>query len=156
MGLFSRYQALKIQALQYDIFVHPLHDPGVFHDAVNFLRLYTRTYRYALVFLDHEGSGQEQLSSAEMSQMLRQKLEKNGWEQRVEVIVLAPELEIWLWINSSNMAAAVGWKNYAELKSELIQQKFWTDDALKPQQPKEAFEHILKKSTPSKIVIHFL
>lgn len=58
-GLLSRHQALGIRPITYDIFRHDKRDPGCWTDAHNYLRPYTRQYRYAMVLFDHEGSGQE-------------------------------------------------------------------------------------------------
>lgn len=94
-GLLPRYRVLGISSLTYDIYSHPQRDPGVYQQAVNFLRPLQNLYRYALVFLDREGSGQEHKTAAQISEELKTNLERNGWLARAEAVVFDPELEIW-------------------------------------------------------------
>ncbi len=143
-GLLSRYESLNIKRISYEIFVHPYRDPGVYHYAVDFLRPYSSQYSYALVFLDREGSGQEG-SVDEISKKIKKDIEKSGWQNRVEVIVFDPELEIWVWAESPHTAEALGWNSYPELKAWLIQQGLWKQDTSKPERPKEAVEMSLKE-----------
>ena len=145
-GLLSRYRSLGIRQVSYDIFIHPHHDPGVYHDAANFLRAFSNDYSYALIFLDHEGSGQETTQPDEVARKIREGVERNGWPGRVEVIVFHPELEIWVWTESPQVAKTLGWDTYSELKSWLIDQKFWEPSSSKPKRPKEAVEMSLSKT----------
>jgi hypothetical protein len=146
-GLLSRHQALNIRLLtpdNYDIYVHPRHDPGVYQEAADFLRQYLREYSYALVFLDHEGSGQEQSSPDATTNALRENIEQNGWRNRVEVLVFRPEFEIWLWTDSPHVSNALGWDSFSALRQWLAQENLWAQDEPKPQRPKEALEQALK------------
>lgn len=145
-GLFSRYQALNIREISYKIVVHPLHDPGVYNDAANFLRPFSTQYSYTLVFLDYEGSGQEEkIVPGKMAKKIKKEIEQNGWLRRVEVIVFEPELEKWVWIESSYTAKSLGWSDYSELKKWLTVQKLWEENTPKPKRPKEALERCLEK-----------
>ncbi|MGQ9859519.1 MAG: hypothetical protein ACUVS3_12650 [Thermodesulfobacteriota bacterium] len=47
--LEHRQHALGIRPITFDIFVHPRRDPGVYHEAEEFLRPLQSQYRYALV-----------------------------------------------------------------------------------------------------------
>ena len=143
-GILGRHDAFHTKRIEYDIFVHPLHDPGVYKNAVEFLRPYLNQYKYALVFLDREGSGQERNTASQISHDLRKQLERNGWSERAEVIVFDPELEIWAWVDSAQMAQTLGWMDYRQLKNHLIQRGFWQRNRPKPQRPKEAFEWALR------------
>lgn len=144
-GLLSRHESLNIKQISYEIFVHPLHDPGVYDDAANFLRQFSNQYLYALVFVDYEGSGQEQTLPGDIAIKVRKEIERNGWSNRVEVIVFDPELEIWVWADSPHTASALGWNSFPGLKNWLTQQGFWAQNAAKPQRPKEAVEIALRK-----------
>lgn len=143
-GLLSRNESLNTREISYEIFVHPLRDPGIYHNATNFLRPFSSQYSYALVFIDYEGSGQEQTSSHEISENVKRDVEMNGWPNRVEVIVFDPELEIWVWSESPHTAEALGWDSYSELKSWLTSQRIWQENASKPERPKEAVEVALR------------
>lgn len=145
-GLFPRYQSLNMKQITYEIFVHPLRDPGVFHNAADFLRPLSNDYSYSLVFLDYKGSGQEGTHPQEIARGIKKDIERNGWPNRSEVIVLDPELEIWLWVDSPHTAGALGWNNYSELKGWIIEQGIWEQNNSKPKRPKEAVEMALKKN----------
>jgi hypothetical protein len=141
--LLSRFIVLEIRQITYDIFVHPLRDPGIYQDGANFLRPLATQYSYALVFMDHEGSGQETTSPNTISIKIKTDIEHNGWPDRVEVIVFNPELENWVWAESQHTAETLGWSSYPELKSWLIQNGIWRQNAAKPERPKEALERSL-------------
>ncbi len=144
-GLLQRPFALNIRQINYDIFIHPMRDPGVYNNAAQFLRPFINQYRYALVSLDREGSGQEDKEAAQISAEIQKDLNRNGWQDRCEVIVFDPELEIWAWVNSEHLAQNLGWPNVRDLK-EFIQGKgIWTTGRSKPERPKEAIEHGLRE-----------
>ena len=43
-GLLSRREALAIRPFHYDIYIHPQHDPGVYHQAPSFLEVFQNQY----------------------------------------------------------------------------------------------------------------
>ena len=143
-GILQRHHALNIKKIDYDIFIHPLHDPGVYKQAVPFLRPYINQYEYALVLLDKEGSGQENKTSFKIENEIKKQLEINGWDERADVIVFEPELEIWVWINSDCMAKVIGWNDFYNLKSYIIKNGLWQREKPKPDRPKKAFNLALK------------
>jgi len=145
-GLLSRHGVLGIRQISYDIFIHPQHDPGVYHGAASFLREFSSEYSYALVFLDHEGSGQEATPPDEIAGRIKEDIERNGWPGKVEVIVFQPELEMWVWTESSHVAKALGWGVYSELRRWLADQELWEENAPKPKRPKEAVEMSLRRT----------
>lgn len=142
--LLSRFINTEIHPITYDIFIHPLRDPGIYHNSADFLRPFATQYSYALVFIDHEGSGQEGTSPDQISNRLKTNIERNGWPKRVEVIVFNPELENWVWAESHHTASTLGWSSYPELRNWLIQNGMWRQNTLKPERPKEALEISLK------------
>lgn len=143
-GLLSRTESFQIKHIEYDIYyIHPEHDPGIYHKGADFLRFQRKFYNYALVFLDREGCGPEHKTAEEIASEIKSHLEKNGWPNHAEVIVFDPELEIWAWINSPNMSKNLGWQFFEELKNFLQDKKLWHKNALKPHRPKEAFEFAL-------------
>ena len=144
-ALLPRNDSLSIRSITYDIFSHPLHDPGVYKAASDFLRVFSSQYHYCLVVFDHEGSGQEESPASNLVETIKGKLKQNGWENRSEVIVLKPELEIWIWVDSLHTAHAIGWENYHDLKNWLVKRGWWEKDSLKPEKPKEAFREALKE-----------
>ena len=148
MGLISRHRALSIRKLEaedIDIYPHPRHDPGVYNEAGAFLQPYQNQYRYALVFLDREGSGQENKSTDQIANEIKTDLKRNGWQNRSEVIVFDPELEVWAWVRSPHLANRTGWPDTDSLRSFLADQRFWELEQSKPERPKEAFEALLRE-----------
>lgn len=145
-GLLFRFESLNIKQISYEIFVHPLRDPGVYHDAANFLRPFSSGYLYALVFLDHEGSGQEHKQPDDIALEIKTGIERSGWQNRVEVIVFVPELENWVWTDSLHTSEALGWDSYSELKNWLMEEGMWKQNVSKPNRPKKAMEMALKRT----------
>jgi hypothetical protein len=146
-GLFSRNQSLGIRDVSqdYDIFVHPQRDPGCYNQCVNFLHSFTEVYNYGLVVFDHEGSGQESKSREEIEAELEQKLNISGWNDRVAVIVLEPELESWIWSDSPHVERILGWEEQpTSLRNWLSDKHFLESEQIKPSRPKEAFETTLR------------
>lgn len=147
-GLFSRHKSLNIADISqsYDIFVHIQRDPGCYNQCVDFLRPFTKEYKYALVIFDHEGSGQEKRSREDIETELEQKLNNSGWEERAATIILEPELEIWVWGNSPQIEKILGWENQIpDLRKWLAQNSFLKESELKPARPKEAMEESLRQ-----------
>lgn len=146
-GLLSRHESLNTRQISYEIYVHPLHDPGVYHNASNFLRQFSNKYSYTLIFIDHEGSGQEQTKPNDIAKELKSDIERNGWPNRAEVIVFDPELEIWVWTESPHTAESLGWSNYLELKNWLVNKGLWDQNSPKPKMPKQALKMSLRKTS---------
>jgi len=142
-GILQRY--FYDRKIKYKIYPHNLHDPGVYKQAADFLRPLQKEYRYALVVFDKEGSGQEKRSTEQIYDEIKEKLAINGWNERSEVIIIEPELEIWAWINSIHIAEALGWTTYSELAKFIRDKKLWPENMNKPLRPKEAFELALRE-----------
>lgn len=141
-GLISRL-CLDIS---YDIYVEPMHDPGVYRNASSFLRELLRKYKYAIVFLDYEGSGQEKKTCKEIEEEIKEGIIYSGWhENNIEVITFDPELEICLWVESDKTSKIIGWNKYSELKNTLVSKGYWNEGERKPSKPKEAMEYALKE-----------
>ncbi len=144
-GLLSRPPALGIREVFSDTFVHPHHDPGCLLEGHDFLRLYTRSHRHALVMLDREGSGQEGLSRESLEQSVEGLLAISGWEDRACAIVIDPELEVWVWSGSSYVDTVLGWEGkQPDLRAWMMSEGFLLPDQIKPNRPKEAVEQALR------------
>lgn len=144
-SLLKRYDSLGTIPFSFDIFIHPERDPGIYKNAHDFLRIFSNKYRYSLVFIDYEGSGQETKNIDNLAEEIKNNLERNGWQGRCEVIVFNPESEVWLWVNSFHFYNYFDFKSFEELKSYLFNKGFWDLDRNKPEKPKEAFEYLLKE-----------
>jgi hypothetical protein len=152
-GLLSRRPSLNIRQPDYKpIAVHPRRDPGCFNESPNFLNPFIRTHRRALVVFDRDGCGKEtRLSREEIEQNVEQRLSVSGWNDRCAVVVLDPEIEIWVWSDSPHVDRILGWQNQQQnLKDWLISRGHLQSGQIKPSDPKDAFEDALRKSQTPK------
>lgn len=149
IGLLSRNQSLKINPFTtdtVDIFIHPEKDSGCLLHSHTFLRQFINRYAYSLVIFDRDGCGQEHLSRQQLEQNVESLLSQNGWEGRTSVIVIDPELEIWVWNESPHVDEILGWiERQPDLRTWLTQKGCLIDRKGKPNLPKEATEAALKE-----------
>ncbi|MCL6612769.1 MAG: hypothetical protein K6T66_14630 [Peptococcaceae bacterium] len=144
-GLLLRFQKLGIRQLTYDCFVHPEHDPGCLLRGHEFLRPFVKSYAHAIVMLDHEGSGQEQMNRADLEMMMEKSLQESGWGNRAAAIIIEPELDVWVWSGSPKMDVILGWaERDPDIRTWLIEKGFTGAINEKPKRPKEALLHALK------------
>jgi len=147
-GLLSaRRESLGIHPIRFQVLVHPRRDAGCFHEAPEILQTFCRRARYSMVLFDFEGCGQESRSAAEVAADLAGRLIAAGWEERTEVVVIDPELEVWLWTDSPRIEAELGWEGRAVVLREWLRDGgWWPSGARKPLRPKEALERVLRES----------
>lgn len=117
--------------------------PGVYGRAHELLRPYVRTHRYAVVALDNEWDGSP--GTEHIAANISDNLYSKGWErERFAVVVIAPELETWLWQDNPHVADALRYRLEPSLRVLLEQQGLWEAAMLKPARPKEAVEYVLR------------
>ena len=138
---------------QEDIFHDPLHtDGGVHKRAQELLRPYLNTHNRAVVVLDQQFGGER--PAVEVRKEVLQNLHANGWnEDRCSVIVIDPELEVWLWQDNANVAQAIKFTG-ASLRAHLQANGKWPAGALKPVDPKATIQEFIKpqKALKTKVV----
>lgn len=139
---------LTLQCAQFDlwpeedIFHDPLHtDGGVHKSAQELLRPYLNTHSRAMVVLDQKFGGG--LPAAEVRQDILARLYQNGWNDRCEVVVIDPTLEVWLWQNSPHVEQALMFSG-GSLRQHLQNNGQWPADAPKPLEPKETIQALVK------------
>ena len=146
-GLLSRPQALGIRAIETDIYIHPRHDPGCAAQGVEFISNFSSQYRYGLLLFDHEGSGKESTSRLALQESLNESFARSAWGERARAIVLAPELEVWIWGDSPHVDEVAGWRGRQPgLRRWLVEQDYLQEGDIKPKRPKEAFEAALREA----------
>ena len=96
-GIFERPKALGIRTIEPEILVEAQHDAACAQRGVPFLSMFSTDYHYGLLMFDHKGSGREQISPQELQEDLNAEFRRTGWEERAKAVVLAPELEAWVW-----------------------------------------------------------
>lgn len=99
-----------------------------------------QTHRHALLLFDLHGCGDEQRSRIEIEREMEAELTRIGWpEGDAAIIVIAPELENWVWSRSPHVPRELGWgTDAAGLRGFLEQLGLWPVGQEKPCDPKEA------------------
>jgi hypothetical protein len=140
-GLLSRFQALGVRQVIFDLYVHPDRDPGCLLRGHDFLRPFASLYERTLVLLDRSGCGREAAERSVLESQLEGRLRQAGWEDRAAAVVISPELENWVWSDSPHLERALGWeRGPAPLRSWLQEKSLLEAGAAKPARPKEAVE----------------
>ncbi len=144
--LEKRTKALGIRDLRFKVIRHPGRDAGVYQQAPTLLRSYLSEADYALVLFDYEGCGKEGLSAQDIENDVEERLKRNGWATErhdAAVIVLDPELEVWVWTNSPHVAHVAGLSE-ERLHALLDKQKLASNG--KPERPKETWQEALRQA----------
>ncbi len=119
-------------------------DPGLFTRGHELLRPYQNTHQHAIMVLDTawDGSpGAERIRDKVSANML-----ESGWERdRFHVVVIDPELEVWIWQQNPHVATALGFESVDGLMADTLLVDAWIRGQAKPKDPKETLEAILKK-----------
>ncbi len=143
-GLLSRSRDLGIEDIEFDIERHINRDSGCRSEAVEYLRPYLGRYRYALIVFDYHGCGSS-LPREGIQRNLEKQLARNGWENGAKVIVIDPELEVWVWSHSPTVSRVLGWDDrYPELRRWLGDQQLWPPGDSKPTHPKKAMREAMR------------
>jgi len=142
--ILHRAESLRIRRIDFDVFVHPEHDPGVYRNGGKFLSVFRAQFNHALAVLDKEWAGSPGTVDA-IAQKIQNDLDIGGWKDRSAVVVIDPELESWVWSESPYV--------YQELKTNIDSIKrygrgrgYWEDGHQKPNKPKELFQEILRQN----------
>jgi hypothetical protein len=144
-GLLLRFRALRLREVTFDIYVHPERDPGCLLRSHDFLRPFVHQYRHALVLLDQEGCGQEGVDRSVLESGIESRLYAAGWGDRAAAVVIAPELENWIWSDSPHVDRVLGWEGRAvPLRSWLQEKGLLQVGSTKPLEPKRAIELVLR------------
>ncbi|MBN2123166.1 MAG: hypothetical protein JW821_02635 [Deltaproteobacteria bacterium] len=156
-ALFSRPSSLGIRPIAFDVMRHVQRDAGCRSGAHDFLRLWLNAFRYAVVLFDHEGCGREQKARNTVELEVEKRLEANGWRGRCAAVVIAPELESWVWSDSPIVDDILGWRGYEPGLREWVKSKtdFWQGGQAKPERPKEAFEAALRSAGKPRSAVLF-
>jgi hypothetical protein len=144
-GLLSRPQALGIRPISSTIHVHPQRDPACAQKSHEFLRQFAVDYDRALVVFDHQGCGREDRVPAQVEHDVRQLLSANGWNDRADAVVIAPELEVWIFSESPQVETGLAWRGPGSLRGWLEKKGLWSPQHPKPVDPRVALENALRK-----------
>jgi len=144
-ALLGRPLSLGIRRVSYDLLVHPRHDPGCFREAHGFLRVLRGGYEHALVLFDASWEGAPSQDPMELEQVVRDRFGQAVVKDWADVIVIAPELEVWVWSNSPHVDEVLGWTGRdPSLRRWLFEENLWPNGMTKPPDPKRALERALR------------
>lgn len=147
-AIMERPQALGIRPIDFEIERHPMRDSGMVQSGAELVRMKKGKYRKALLMWDHHGSGRDHKQAPdEVEQEIQSKLDSFTWSGNSAVVVLVPELEQWLWFCENAVAAYCGVtvNQLTQWQNDQAQKLGMTSDALKAEQPKELFEHVMRE-----------
>jgi hypothetical protein len=147
-AVLARHQALGIDQIRFDIFRDSRHDPGCRIGAATFLRQFLGKAHHAIVVFDHEGCGADETSPVDLEQRIEDEIERNGWDRsRIGVVIIAPELENWVWGTMPQLERVCNWTGRIQRLSA------WLDECgilpvgqQKPTRPKEALQRVLRET----------
>lgn len=150
-ALLARGPNLGLRALDFQVVRHVNRDNGVFQQAHDLLRSQHKSFSYALAICNFEGCGRERrLPREEIEALIEQRLSSNGWEGRAAAIVIAPELEAWVWGDWRTLATELKWPGGEEsLRTWLAERDLIDPDHPKPRRPKESLELVLRQVSRS-------
>jgi len=119
-------------------------DPNVYLQAHVILRGYLATHRHAVVMLDEAWEHRRQ--PEEIVGHIRRNLVQSGWrEGQFEIVLIRPELEVWIWQDNPHVQRAFYRRLSAAerarlppLRTWLRDQGLWPEGQPKPSDPKAA------------------
>jgi hypothetical protein len=101
--ILGRPGALGIRPISFAVDRHTNRDSGVFRNGPELLRAIPKDdFRYFAIAFDHDGSGCSRRPE-ECAQTVQDRLDSFTFKDRSAVIVIAPELEEWLWRDPSSI-----------------------------------------------------
>jgi hypothetical protein len=147
MLLSQRHASFGIRPLTLDVYRHPHKDPGVFQEAPEFLAAYLAPApggSHALVLLDAAWEGAPGEADVLRADLLH-RLHLKGWPaDRCQVVVIEPELEVWVWADSPAVPEVLR-TNWADIRALAVRHGGWPGGRAKPNDPKALLEAVLRQ-----------
>lgn len=129
----------RIAGISYDIKIAYRRDPEVYKKAYEIVRSKSHECKKCLVLFDYEGSGATSPVASVECEVARKIIANSDWSKEdVEVIVIEPELEIWIW-KGWNHFYEVTEKSHSEV-CQWVRNKNISESSFKPLAPKNLFE----------------
>jgi hypothetical protein len=142
-GGLNRPESLGTREISFDFRQHPGRDGGTRSNGAQVLALEKARFSHALLVLDHEGSGAGELGAAALESQLDEQL-KLTWNDKAKAIVIAPEVDIWMWGSDNKLAEVLKWPRKESIRDWLCATGFGFMPNGKPQRPKEALEAVFR------------
>jgi hypothetical protein len=121
-SILARPNSLGIRAMDFKIDRHPYRDSGVFGDGPELIRraIPKGEFRYFIVAFDHQESGCNK-APAECATVVQQRLDSFTFEGLSGVVVIAPELEEWVWCDPASIPRSAEVNTALDPKERLRQ-----------------------------------
>ncbi len=140
-AILARPESLQIHRVSWKIVRHSGKDSGVRLKGAQVAATLSRQFTHALLILDHDGCG-DRRPPAVIEASIRAQL-RSHWADRGDVVVVSPELELWLWRAGAQIAQELG-VTRAEMRLRLEEWGLLTEGQNKPTPPKDALERLLR------------
>jgi len=156
-GLFERpaaHRSIGCAPFAFDIekdcLVAGNHDPDIYRKSAGYALPIQRSHRHLVVMLDSTWGGSP--GPDVISQQITTDLGRSGWpEDNVVVIVIDPELEVWVWQDRPHVEEALAFDRVRfsapSLRAWLAERGLWPQDEMKPSHPKKAFTEALARAS---------
>ena len=146
-ALLDRPQSIGMRPVTHRILTHPERDPGCFHRGPEFLRPFRSQAHHALIILDYAWDGNPAATAFDLETALEKRLGQAGMREWAKAVVIAPELEAWVFAQSPHVPRILGLAGTTDaLRRELEDRGWWSRGEAKPQDPKVAMEWILRQT----------
>ena len=143
-GALGRPDALGIRPIAHEFRTHIGRDGGMRTTGVELLARERRRFAHALLVFDLEGSGASEGQTAEgLERVLDEQLHAQ-WGPHAKAVVIAPELDIWLWGADNSLRDCLQWPLDGTIRAWLQNKGFVFDAQGKPERPKEALEAMVR------------
>ncbi len=140
-----RRPSLGIRDISFEARRHPQQDAGCRTTPGQFLNSLRGRFSKTIVVFDLDGSGAGNVAAPELESQVEEQLRNTGWRtDDAAAIVIDPELEAWLFGASwQHLQDAVRWSQSEPMRKWLESRQFLPPGAVKPPDPKAAFEVML-------------
>jgi hypothetical protein len=143
-GALARPEAMGIRQVATEFRTHIGRDGGMRTTGAELLARERNRFAHALLVFDLEGSGASEEQTAEgLERMLDEQLQAQ-WGQHAKAIVIAPELDIWLWGADNSLQDCLHWPLDETIRAWLQNKGFVFNAQGKPERPKEALEAMVR------------
>jgi len=136
-----RRPSLDIKDLSFDLERYSDRDSGLRDHGLEFIRNYQRDYKKFILVFDYEGCGADDPPETIRKNLL-QAARKYGFNsEQIEIIIIKPEFEIWVWKSRHHLGNLVDWNE--ERVNVWLWQNFKLRKDCKPEHPKEIYNKLL-------------
>lgn len=144
LGALSRPEALGIRPVTHEFRTHMGRDGGVRASGADLLARDRQRFAHSVLVLDFDGSGAREGQTVEELEAALDEQIRADWDGNGKAIVIAPELEVWIWGSDNALKESLHWPLDVSIRDRLQDRGFAFDAGGKPQRPKEALEALVR------------